>query len=72
MGRLYPGERRNARKTPQALQKMTKRIVKVTEHRMARRWKQNLAENRTDLEEAYMRMVVPPEYVISAARLKAL
>lgn len=39
---------------------------------MARRWKQNLAENRTDLEEAYMRMVVPLEYVISAARLKAL
>lgn len=70
MGRLYPGERQNVHKIPQALRKMTKMIVKMTEHRMAREWKRNLAENRTDLEEAYMRMVVPLEYVISVARLK--
>lgn len=70
MGRLYPGGRRNVHKIPLALRKMMKMNVKVTERRMAREERRNLVENWADLEGAYMRMVVSPEYVISDAGLK--
>lgn len=70
MGRLYPGERRNVHKIPLALRKMMKMNVKVTERRTARERRRNLVENWADLEGAYMRMVVSPEYGVSDARLK--